>query len=287
MFGSGAQNAKPIQISVGTMEDANAQAIEHTFSGGDEIKGVSFLPQAIQDGKVLAYFPTYPMNEDSIPQEDSAFALIVVGKHLGAEKAGTTNGWYIDAETILPQNEQAADYLGTVRHEMGHALGIAAQFSCEEDEEDEEEPKKDIDGNILYRFGGSADENYWNAHLIDQNGNHAQPNMEIITSAEYERRKVQNPALNASDFFIVDNKNDDAPDADLPTAGKVYFVGENVSEALSGATFDGVDGLLVNTREGQEMELSHLQTAERMSHLPYSNYTSFMEAELAVMEDLG
>ncbi|SFW62473.1 autotransporter outer membrane beta-barrel domain-containing protein [Selenomonas ruminantium] len=65
-------------------------------------------------------------------------------------------------------------------------------------------------------------------------------------------------------------------------------MGNHVTDALAGAKFNGVSGVPVNAWEsGDIFEGSHLQTAGMMSHRQYSNYTSFMEAELAVMQDLG
>ena len=59
-----------------------------------------------------------------------------------------------------------------------------------------------------------------------------------------------------------------------------------MTDALEGAAFFGVNGVPVNGWEHDSFEGSHLQTTGMMSHRAYSNYTSFMEVELAVMQDL-
>lgn len=87
--------------------------------------------------------------------------------------------------------------------------------------------------------------------------------------------------------------------------GSAFFKGEHISEALNGALIDGVDGVPINGWEEQpelkqyfpslegdnyvifSPELSHLQTKGMMSHVSYTNYTTFIEVELALMQDLG
>ena len=79
---------------------------------------------------------------------------------------------------------------------------------------------------------------------------------------------VNNLAVNAGNFRVVGDK--------------IYFVGENVSKVLGGATFDGVSGIPVKS-------LSNVKTLIPgfMSGLPYKNYSTFTELELAVLQDLG
>lgn len=283
LLGDQAKNQKPIQVLVMTNDVANAFA-EINCGTGAILTNDLFLNQALQNGKKLENVDFYGAK----PQGPWAFADITFGKYLGAKRGDTQFGWYLDAETVLPRNEQASDFIGTVRHEMGHALGIAASH-LSSDAFDEE-------GNELCFFENEiSDPLSWSAHLMDQNGNFAKPGMAIVTSTEFERQKEKNEKLRESDFFIVDNLNDTAPDmsdTENPKVGNVYFVGKNVTTVLDGALFDGVSGLPVNAWEIYEQgksypEFSHLQTTGMMSHRTYSNYTSFMEVELAVMQDMG
>ena len=217
-----------------------------------------------------------------------AFSNICIGQHFGANRSGAIDGWWVDADTVLADNEQAADFIGCFRHEMGHALGIGADIEgCGWDGSGIEEEKDLVhygrNNLALFKFSDDAvDKDFWNYHLIDQNGNHAKPGMLIVTSEGFNLLKEKNPAAQMSDCFIVDEGN------------FAYFVGDHVTEVLAGATFGGVSGLPVNAfeknRKGVYKEYfdgSHLQTPGMMSHRSYSNYTSFMEAELAVMQDIG
>lgn len=109
--------------------------------------------------------------------------------------------------------------------------------------------------------------------------------MEIITAEEFERRKTENPSLDEKDFFILSYVRS----WDLKkgsTKGKAYFTGTNVSEVLDGATFDGMAGIPINGWESYP-ELSHIELGGTMSHADYRNWTTFNEAELAVMQDIG
>ena len=69
--------------------------------------------------------------------------------------------------------------------------------------------------------------------------------------------------------------------------GFAYFSGPNVREVLDGATFFGRNALPVNGWEDGAFEGQHIQLSGMMSHRDYSNFTSFLETELAVMQDIG
>lgn len=221
--------------------------------------------------------------EKNAPGGDAGLSLVLIGQHSGAERTGAKaeDGWWVDADTILPTNEQAADFVGTFRHELGHALGILiARKTCDWDGNVTEKDVpygKGKSAKVLYKFADDiTDKNSWSLHLVDKNGNHAKPGMMILTTDGFNIIKKNKPGAVQKDYFIVD-------DGDF-----AYFVGNHVTEALAGAKFHGVSGLPVNAWEsGDIFEGSHLQTAGMMSHRQYSNYTGFMEAELAVMQDLG
>lgn len=105
----------------------------------------------------------------------------------------------------------------------------------------------------------------WNSHLVDQYGHRLQPGMIIVS--ENEADSVEGPK------FVV---------GDLTNSG-VHFYGKHVSEVLG----EG-NGLLVEGNEGDYPDLSHIELEHSlMSHQDYRNYTTFMEAELAALQDIG
>ena len=262
VLGAQAQNNKPIQILVGTMNDSNASANSYTnrFYGGH-----LYISDAIQAGQELRWMDLRDLDGEQAKPHNGAFANITIGKYLGARREGFENGWYVGAVSPVPENAQATDLLTIVRHEMGHSLGIASYVA-----------EQAVSGGSIYYFQSPAGyKNSWSSQLVDKNGNYAKPYMQIVTSDQFADIQASDPTVRVEDFFILDEGK------------RAYFVGEHVSEVLNGATFDGVDGLPVNGWEAGRPELSHLQTAGMMSHSFYSNYTSFVEAELAVMQDLG
>lgn len=261
----------------------------------------NYVAQMLQGRTTLNYAPLKLLAEDDENDENGedgeniragkiGISRIQIGQFMGAPREGAIDGWWIDADTVLPTNEQAADFIGTIRHELGHALGIGAVIEpCDWDGNILGEDDSSVFENknyVLAKFTDDiTDEKNWMFQLTDQNGNHPRAGMLILTPEGFNELKEKNPDAVESDYFIVANGN------------FAYFVGENVTAALGDATFNGISGLPVNAWETDidvtsssvryNFEGSHLQTAGMMSHRPYSNYTSFLEVELALMQDLG
>ncbi|ORT98960.1 hypothetical protein D081_2325 [Anaerovibrio sp. JC8] len=303
VLGPGSKNKNPWQIIVITkLKYGNALASAKNFIADDkhivhDSESV-FVMDQLQDGKQLN--DVRLLNQALPPAGEYGFSVVTIGDNLGAAREGAERGWWMDKDTVLPTNEQANDYIATVRHELGHALGIIANINILDKngkilEKGEEVQKAYKDGEeVFMAFEKTVtDPDSWNLHLVDQNGNKAAPGKIIITTPRFNELKALKPSIKKSDYFIVDNAMLDK--SLTGTQGNAYFVGENVTDALAGATFQGISGLPVKGWEGLPigantyywLEGSHLQTTGMMSHRVYSNYTSFMEAELAVMQDLG
>ncbi len=308
MLGARAKNQSAWQILVFNEKNLqNASAGTASYTDKEDV-GNNHVAQQIQDGKNLNYFnikelakikiatddkeeEIYQLFEDSIKNNisdtgDIGISQMRLGQNFGANRKGSIDGRWIDTDTVLPTNEQAADFIGTVRHELVHALGVLATTKlC------------DWDGNIIKKeseaitYGKNnlfvmkfddtcTDTRQWNFHLQDQNGNFAKPGMFILTSEGFNILKETKPDAVESDYFIVDEGN------------FAYFIGENITDALAGATFNGISGIPTNAFEfngveySQRFEGSHFQTAGMQSHRRYSNYTGFTEVELAALQDL-
>ncbi len=297
LIGPKAKNGQPWQVFVTTQKnEQNAYAsttsviVKNRKAKETE---VNFVAQQLQDGKKLLRMTGKIAEMDNPPSGDYGFSEIAIGQYMGAARKGAVDGWWVDTDTVLPTNEQAADFVGTFRHELGHALGISKSVNYLDEKgntyvpESEDDVKKSkATGEAMMRFSTEVtDKDSWNLHLVDQNLNPAKPGMEILSAAGFAAKKKADPGVKESDFFIVNNryKKEDASGKN----GKAFFTGQNVTDALAGATFFGVKGVPVNGWEHDTFEGSHLQTTGMMSHRDYSNYTSFMEIELAVMQDLG
>lgn len=202
-----------------------------------------------------------------------AFGCVNIGKNIGANLAnnGAYYGWIYEPLTQQQQSERAVSLRAILYHEIAHALGIF----CETKDENEAG-----NTNKKYVFSDwSERNNNFASHLVDQNGNSAAKGQEISSS-------------DGADVFFVENLAADKLSA-ASTAGRVYFVGKNVSEVLGGTgekvkKFQNVDGIPILGWENGHPDFSHINLARGlMSHQDYRSYTALMEAELAIMQDIG
>ena len=307
LLSAGAKNSAPVQILVRNQAGLmNASAGPFVYHNGAEVM-YNYTAQGLQQGKSLLILDPAAAAQVTPGTGDLGGILITVGQYIGVDGANTVYGWYNDADTVLPTNEQSADFIGTIRHEMAHALGIGASTEAVGKNDADNRAPMDVSNgyaNELKKFNGFLDDNSWMSHLQDQNGNRAAAGKEIVTSAYFSKLQAANPSLQEKDYFIMDNIHDTASLAAKPTAGHAYFVGDEVTKALDGKTFEGVSGIPVNAWEPSTYswtdaqgvqheivtyvpELSHMQTSGMMSHASYGNYTGFMEVELAAMQDMG
>ncbi|VVE85602.1 autotransporter family protein [Pandoraea sputorum] len=140
-------------------------------------------------------------------------------------------------------------------HEVAHALGIGAELVR----------GTTPGGQPSTAFGGVLDA--WAAHLHDDNGNAARPGQTILTPLNTGR-------VDPSAFDIRTDRG--------------YFSGAQVRDVLAGSSMKGlpVRALLDGLYDSPVM--SHIELKNSlMSHQSYRNYTAFMEAELAALQDIG
>ncbi|MBN4666237.1 autotransporter domain-containing protein [Pandoraea nosoerga] len=147
-----------------------------------------------------------------------------------------------------------ADMTAVMFHEVAHALGVGTNFAY----------GQYPSGQPAARFGDVLDS--WSAHLHDDNGRAARPAQVILTP--------KNADMSDPDAFDI--RGDTG-----------YFTGEHVGEVLAGA----MRGIPVRAMTGTYYDtplLSHIELKNSlMSHQSYRNYTAFMEAELAALQDIG
>ena len=274
MLGPTAKNKDPWQIFVTTywVRNASSSSLSVVSDGIKPIRrsyknAEHFVSQQLQNGNRYDELTYDKAKTGVLPEGSYAYTRLRLGYYYGAQREGADYGWWLDTDTVLPNNEQAVNYATTVRHELGHALGIAL--------------KRRTRGDNIYIMPGLTDEKSWSLQLYDQNNNKAKAGMQIITSDQFEELKDDYPSISPKDYFIVDKKVTDEGN------GFAYFSGKNVVDALDGATFFGRSALPVNGWEGERFEGSHFQTSGMMSHRSYSNYTAFLEVELAALQDLG
>lgn len=158
-------------------------------------------------------------------------------------------------------NVTGTDLYGTIVHELAHALGIASEY----------------DFNFVTSTGFFLNPtSKFVQGLIDSKG-----------------KKVSETSGNI--YFTNNGISYGNKDIDFDASKEVYFTGINVKGVLG----NSLPGVPVNTflepmfndSEGNDFffpELSHLEMKRGlMSHQVYRNYSTFMEAELAVLQDMG
>ena len=205
--------------------------------------------------------------------EGEPAGLIYIGTNLFPPDAQPPQGSY---ETPLPQNSTAS-LATTMIHEIGHALGISS-FKATPSGSD----------------GLFFDDNLqlFASHLSDHVGVQAKPGMEIQT---------MNHAAESAEFFDLPGGFAETVNLKPP-----YFSGQHVQEVLGegtkictyntlGQKLDQyVPGLPIvgnqvsPSDKEDDIDLSHIELRNSlMSHQQWRNHVTFMEAELALFQDLG
>lgn len=160
----------------------------------------------------------------------------------------TWNSWA--TMRVLPDNGGKPHLANVMAHELAHALGVSSS-----------------------RIVGADTLTAFDKYLVDAAGDPARLGQRVVTVRD------------GTNFY-------------LPDTGYAFFQGPKVLATLDGAILGGagnsnsITGIPINGWEGNPgdrfAELSHLELdRSMMSHQNYRNYTGFMEAELALMVDIG
>ena len=186
---------------------------------------------------------------------------------------------YFGSMHTLPQNGEYAHFSAALAHEFAHTLGIMLGHS---------------EGDNA--FGSHLSP--WEAGLRDIEGESARPNIPVGVNGTSEGFFDLGGYYEGSDF----------PGMIGESYAGVYFTGEHVEEVLDGALIKfpdasdkfvpgvpvlGFENLYLYDENGNvytdaAVELSHIELQNGLlSHQNWRNWTTLMEAELAVMQDVG
>lgn len=258
---------------------------------------ISLTPLDIKDANASAESEVY---KNGLTQYASYFIGAGIKKNNGEAAADVTvnlapegTSWHMEKYPILPVNGIDADYAGTIVHEMVHAMGVAC-FNMGEDEEDATKKCLIFEKTLRYTdglydaFGRNAKEMF--SGMTFEDDDERVVSIEPITKDEYQQYKDGLKEIKDDTFYIIKDSDKVGP------YGGVYFSGKNVSEVLNGAEIawaNGADlptvnGIPIECYEGEDLDLSHLELQNGlMSHQNYRNWCTLMEAELAVLQDVG
>ena len=275
---------QPAQLLVGigncmgyfTSWDVEDITVRHNYfkkvlTAGEEIPYTDFLDRN-------AYYD----------QDFYGFCLLGVAIGMGIDHGEGIYGWNASSKSQLNHNATTSDLTATTFHELAHALGLACRTRKLASTNDDL-----IGHNSGLCFGSLADDpTDMNSHLLDQNGNPAKAGQIIVVPDDgYTPDQIQIMNENPDKYFQVSSEAAVSPDS---AVGRVFFTGTHVSEALDGKTFWGIDGVPISSWENgfleiaPILELTHIELERSlMSHQSYCSYNTFMEAELAVMQDIG
>ena len=198
-------------------------------------------------------------------------------------------GWDASDVGNLSRNIDTQSMSSVIVHELTHALGM--QFN--------QYITITKEGKIVYKIGVDEDSDYANKYTLncyDVYGKKAEIGDEIVYINAADKGKYQKE--DGKFYMYLSNGYDSKGNGIHTYDSGCYFIGENVKKVL---TVDGklanlsfpvdseitVPGLPLNGDEGYP-ELSHIELQNSfLSHQYFRNWSVPMEAELAMLEDLG
>lgn len=159
---------------------------------------------------------------------------------------------YVPAQ--LPRTEKS-DLVSVAVHELAHGLGISSMVT-------------DLQGENTFTPAFDVEPfDPWTSHLRDDHGNRARPGQVILC-------KGCNNPWDPQGFDVRLDKG--------------YFTGKHVDDVLAGAMPGVPVKMLADDGSVDNNYMSHIELKNSMmSHQNYRNYTTFMEAELALLQDMG
>ena len=210
---------------------------------------------------------------------------------IGIDRPMYTDRWYTDTLPVLPAQGINSDLSGTMLHELFHAFGLGTMMLG--DSGNQFFDKDNLDRYTLQLhdiYGRSI------ADLAKMNETDHRIRVKVLNAKD----EIPSEPLEPECFYLYSNGR----------YSGVYFSGPNVLEVLDGAkigsatdvdydltdyqeAMTSVPGLPINGFElnydgSVFFEGSHIELQNSlMSHQTYRNWSVLMEAELALLQDLG
>ncbi|MDU4256138.1 hypothetical protein, partial [Pseudomonas sp.] len=202
-----------------------------------------------------------PVNDQQNPYQTKLQAVLT-GQPAGELTFGSHAQFNLglmdfDKLPIVPAQQPRStnvDLTAVALHELAHGLGVSNSTG-------------DAKGSGSKTPYFIEQLSLWASHLRDDNGNPATAGQAVLCTG----------CNNAYDPDGFDVRKDQG-----------YFTGDQVTEVLAGA-MPGIPVKILSVEgDVDEDYMSHIELKNSlMSHQNFRNYTTFMEAELAVLQDLG
>ena len=212
----------------------------------------------------------------------NGFSTVAVGQGIGIDAGDGNYGWSGGVIGQLPQQYGSVNLTNTIFHELAHSLGVFCNRARINYVDSQGK------SHTVYTFEKTPSDSLdFTSHLLDEKGNRSRPNQLIVNplDSEYSDADRQTFNDNPEKYFQLSKVDKLLPNN---SKGRGFFTGTNVLEVLEGRDFCGINGIPIKGWEGNSPELSHIELERSlMSHQSYRSYNTFMEAELALMQDIG
>ena len=271
LLGKGAKAIQPVQFFIRTEDDVDdyGSAVASIFS--NTTKEAFYIVDQITKGKELLPYndsDPYKFFENSGDTDPMAFGVITITKKRTSIDATTDYEWdtgklhTFTADT--GNNGLQSNLTTTVIHELGHV------------------------------FGFNRDIRYMTEHTFDYYGNSYLRDKPVVSSAEYKKLTGKDPEQNDT-YLILDSLADAYTDEEEyyefcahPETYFLYFTGEHVTEVLDGARFLGKPNAIpIMGLETSIIDGSHCMIDSMLSHRWWRTYSLPIEADLAMLQDIG
>ncbi len=262
LFAKGAKTTQPVQIFIrSVLGNGGAYAYAQPLS---IYRTYQFTVDQITKGTPLASFDGFTMEFPSdIPMQ---IETLTFRRVLNDSDASSHYGFGTAPYTGVTGNNEndglAISLVTTAIHEMGHAFGLN-------------------ESNI-----------YMASKIKDYYGNSYNRDKTVISPSAYREKTGLEPGLNDT-YVILDAlpyQDDDDYDTYFasPETYYLYFTGDHVAEVLDGASFLGKENAIpIIGIEYGNLDASHSMLSTMMGHRTWASYAVPIEADLAMLEDMG
>jgi hypothetical protein len=244
--------SSPVTINVGTYNVRNADAYSPEYG---DTNGYTALGWAIT-GHYSETGAPHPISLIHIGPFDADLAL---------------HNFYTGPITSLPLNGQQTHLASMMMHEIGHAMGMIANINY-------------YSYPYAYWFKADSNEtNLWTKHLVDENGKawSAGDRISYTTNPSYFFVGIYNyPYFKGSAGGAVEEVLDGAQLQIYDRSGATILTPDANLIPING--WEWVSNTLLYP------DFSHIELARGvMSHQNYRNWGTLMEAELAILQEIG